>query len=111
MEISRHLGICNDTTRKWIARHEETGSLSSLPRAGVPRKTTVEEDRALVAACSANPMQTATKLLVESGLGVSTTTVRRRLHEGGRHHHSPAVKEVLTAAHIAARLQFAQTYV
>lgn len=39
-------------------------------------------------------------------LDVAPRTVRRRLHEAGRHHRTPANKEELSERNIADRLRF-----
>ena len=76
-----------------------------------PRLTTPEEDERIRRSPTETLFTTATAIREALNLQVSTTTVRRRLHEAGIHHRVPARKERLTAAHRAGRLAFANEYV
>lgn len=108
--ISRQLGICRSTVRKWLQRWEESGNLLDLPRCGGPRKTTAEQDRRIVDEIRRTPICNAVLVQRNLELDVCTRTVRRRLHESGYHHRTPAVKEKLEERHRDARLQFAQRF-
>jgi transposase len=106
-EISDILGVHRFTVMKWIRRHEEEGDLSSRPRSGRPRATSVDIDNLIINEAREAPLITATRIMERVQPGVSVDTVRRRLVEGGLKHHIPASKEELSAANIRQRLQFA----
>lgn len=110
-EISTQLGISRSTVQRWIHRWEESGNLLDRERGKPPRKTTREQDERILQAAEDNPITNAVKIREELHIDVSNHTVRRRLHEGGLHHRTPAVKEVLSDRHRAMRLHFAQQYV
>ena len=109
-QIARELGISLPTVRLWCRRWEESGNLNDRPRAGGPRKTTLDEDRAITEVATQSPLTNAVAIRDTLNLRVSAGTVRNRLHDNGIHHRTPAVKEKLEDRHIAARLEFAQRY-
>jgi len=88
-----------------LTQFHESGELSSAPRSGRPRATTVQQDAAIVAASEESPMTSAMAVWQQLQLDVTPRTVRRRLHEAGRHHRTPANKE-LCERNIADRLRF-----
>ena len=109
--IARQLGISLPTVRLWCRRWEESGNLNDRPRVGGPRKTTPEEDRAITEVATQSPHTNAVAIRDTLNLDVSAGTIRNRLHAGGIHHRTPAVKQKLEDRHKAARLEFAQRYV
>lgn len=64
----------------------------------------------IIAAAEADHHTNAVAIRDSLQLEVSARTVRRRLHEAGIHHRTPALKERLTEQHRAGRLAFAQLY-
>ena len=90
--IARVMGISLPTVRLWCRRWEESGNLNDMARAGAPRKTTPEEDRAIIEAATQNPHINAVAIRETLDLGVSAGTVRSRLHANGIHHRTPALK-------------------
>ncbi len=76
-----------------------------------PRVTTPAEDRTIVEAAEGGvALRHAADLKQQLQLAASTTTIRRRLREAGLRSRVAAKKELLTPAHRAARLHFAQEY-
>ncbi|KAK3885555.1 hypothetical protein Pcinc_008351 [Petrolisthes cinctipes] len=110
-EIPHELGLKKDTVYLWLRRWNEEGKLEDHKRTGRRRVTDANQDRMLRNAAEASPFSTSVALTQESGLPISARTVRRRLHEQGIHHRTPAVKEKLTERHRKIRLQFASDHV
>ena len=104
LEVSRH------TVYRWCRRWEEEGDLRDHPRRGAPRVTTPEEDGRIVNEVLTTPITNAVAVRDALQLPVSTATVRRRLHEAGVHHRTPAIKGKLEDRHRLNRLHFAQRY-
>lgn len=108
--IARELGVTRITVRKWCNRWEEAGDLQDQRRCGGPRKTYAADDQRIMNEVRRNPLTTAVAVRDALRLDVSTETVRRRLHESGVHHRTPALKGKLEERHRLARLEFAQRY-
>lgn len=108
--IADLLGISHTTVQKWCKRWEQEGELSDRPRCGAPRKTSRADDRKIVEQATTSFITNAVELKNTLQLSVSSTMVRRRLHEDGVHHRPPVTKEVLTERQRNDRLQFAQQY-
>jgi transposase len=102
-----------DTVRKWVSRFEEAGyeGLANRHRTGRIRLTNEDADDIIVAASEGAPLTSASSILRDMNVAISAKTVRRRLHEAGRHHQIPAKKEILTEIHKFTRLEFALEYV
>jgi transposase len=109
-EVAQHLGIHRHTVRNWKKRFDEENSLKDRPRCGAPRKTTEEQDQAIINEVTENPFTNATQITRSLHLPVTDRTVRRKLHSAGIHHRVPSVKEKLTQGHRDKRLQFATEY-
>ncbi|KAK3879473.1 hypothetical protein Pcinc_015932 [Petrolisthes cinctipes] len=109
-EISRELGLSRNTVTKWIRRYEEEGHVSTRPRTGRPRITTVEHDALLFDAAVQSPFKTSMTLTRELNLPCSARTTRTRLVDSGLASRVPARKPSLSPQHMAERLRFAQTY-
>ena len=110
-DIARNLAVSLPTVRLWCRRWEESGNLNDLPRSGAPRKTTLEDDGAIVEEAVNNPHINAVAIKAQLHLDVSDETIRKRLHENGIHHRIPALKGVLGDIHKRNRLDFARRYV
>ncbi|XP_066980078.1 uncharacterized protein [Macrobrachium rosenbergii] len=103
--IARDLGLTRNTVRKWCNRWEEEGDLRDHSRCGGPRKTSAADDQRIVdEVTTRNPLTNAVAIRYALHLGVSSYTVRRRLHESGVHHRRPALKGKLEERHRLARL-------
>jgi transposase len=83
--ISKELGIPHDSVRAIVRKAKRTGSVSSAPRSGRPRKTSGIVDRVILEAVRANKQCSAKSiqqdLLRLFGVKVSPETVRRRVLE------------------------------
>ncbi|KAE9012475.1 hypothetical protein PR001_g14276 [Phytophthora rubi] len=106
--ISKELGIPHDTVRAIVRKAKRTGSVSSAPRSGRPRKTSGIVDKVILEALKANKQCSARsiqqELLRVFGVKISPETVRRRVLEhtkqriqsvsGGVSSDVPTVEEV-----------------
>ncbi|GMG16193.1 unnamed protein product [Phytophthora fragariaefolia] len=83
--ISKELGIPHDTVRAIVRKAKRTGSVSSAPRSGRPRKTSGIVDKVILESVKANKQCTAKaiqqELLRVFGIKISPETVRRRVLE------------------------------
>ncbi|KAK3891143.1 hypothetical protein Pcinc_004934 [Petrolisthes cinctipes] len=98
-EISRELGLSRNTVMKWIRRYEEEGHVSTRPRTGRPRITTVEHDALLFDAAAQSPFKTSMTLTPELNLPCSARTTRTRLVDSGLASRVPARKPSLSTTH------------
>ncbi|KAG6594313.1 AGC protein kinase [Phytophthora cinnamomi] len=83
--ISKELEIPHDTVRAIVRKAKRTGSVSSAPRSGRPRKTSGIVDKVILEAVKANKQCSAKAiqqdLLRVFGVKISPETVRRRVLE------------------------------
>ncbi|KAH7460806.1 uncharacterized protein KRP23_14512 [Phytophthora ramorum] len=83
--ISKEMGIPHDTVRAIVRKAKRTGTVSSAPRSGRPRKTSGIVDKVILEAvktnrqCSARSIQE--ELLRVFGIKISPETVRRRVQD------------------------------
>lgn len=109
--IGRQLGIGESTVRSIVAREAKNGNVVSLPRSGRPKKTSARVDRMLLVKIKSNRRTTAAQLAqcVEdaTGVTVSPSLVRSRLHDAGLRGRAARKKPYLTARHRKARLAYA----
>ncbi|XP_064090311.1 uncharacterized protein LOC135204179 isoform X4 [Macrobrachium nipponense] len=92
--LSSNINVANNRIFHTIHRFRNTGS-----RPGGPRKTTPDEDDAIIRAAREQPLTNAKAIHEDLGLEVSSMTVQRRLYAAGIHHRAPATKELLTERH------------
>lgn len=109
-KIAEIMKISTKTVQRWKRRSEETGNLQNKRRCGGPRHTTRQEDDSIIHSATQNPLTTAVKIKRETQVNVCVRTVRRRLHEAGLHHRTPATKPFLTPTNREERLGFALQY-
>ena len=108
--ISQKLGLHRTTVSRWIKRYEQEGDVSTRPKNGRSRVTTVAEDQELVHTSRRNPQKTSIALQRELLPNISISTVRSRLRANGLKHRIPASKEELTESNVNDRLTFVQMY-
>jgi transposase-like protein len=109
-EVARESGVARSTIYAWMERME-AGSLQRKVTVQPKRATTNAEDAALVAESQRNPFHTARQVLAVVNTNCSVKTVQRRLRDvGNLKCCSPAEKEDLNAAQMAARVNMANTF-
>jgi len=107
---------CDDETARRIwKKWKKTNSLSNLPKAGRPRKTTPREDRHIfrktIEDSRTNAVAISKDLKVELGQKLcSVTTIKRRLKEKGLNGRVARKKPLINENQKASRLRWAQTY-
>ena len=114
-QIGASFGVSASVVCRVIQRFRQYGQYSRRHGGGRRRATEPRDDRHLHTLVARQPTLTARRLRNEfqnaTGIRVSTQTVRNRLHESGLRARIPANCPVLTAAHRAARLDFAREHV
>lgn len=114
-EIACQCAIGVATVNRIIRQHSETGSVSPQRsgKCGRKRKTTKRDDAVLLRLSKLNPRKTSDMLrkdLEMTGVHLDSSTVRRRLLEGGRKARKPMKKQLLTTSMKKKRLFWASTY-
>lgn len=98
---------CNvRTVRHWLARADTHDS----PRSGRKRKTTAEQDAAIVAEAEATKFTTPRRIRRKLGMDVSSRTIDRRLIEVGLFGRVARHKKKFNEAEKRKRLSFAEGY-
>ncbi|KAJ8008454.1 hypothetical protein DPEC_G00104990 [Dallia pectoralis] len=83
-DISKALGLSKSTVWYIVKKQERTGELSDCKRPGRPLKTTLVDDQQMLAIVRKNPFKTVKQIknsLQNVGIVVSTSTIKRRLHQ------------------------------
>ncbi|KAJ8288409.1 hypothetical protein COCON_G00010680 [Conger conger] len=83
-DIAETVGVSKSTVWHIVKKQERTGELSNGKRSGRPRKTTVVDDEKILSIVKKKPFSTAEQIkntLQNVGVDVSTTTIKRRLHQ------------------------------
>ena len=110
-EIARRLGISKRNVTYIIKKHKEIKTVEDRPRSGRKRMTTKRQDRHLIRTSLLNRQLTSAdlrnSLQDQSGVKVTSRTVRRRLREAGLKGCMAARKPLLSKENCRARLQFA----
>lgn len=99
------------TVNHWLETFRSTGDVIDKPGRGGKRKTSQSEDEKILKAAESSPSASSIQLsrsLEERGVNVSSSTVRRRLHEAGYVYGSPLPKPLLKEDHRKSRLKYAR---
>ena len=107
-KVAGIFGVNKTTVYRIKAKFDEDGSVKRRRGSGRPRKTTKQEDDAIVEAHEDDRFRTPTE--TAEGTNVSARTVKRRLYEQGLKARKPALKPRLTEHHKNARMQWAVTH-
>lgn len=111
--ISKDLGIPVSTVRNVIKKFAKHGTVKNLPGRGGKRKIDKRSLRRLVRMVEKTPRQTSKELkanLEQSGVMVSTSTIRRTLNHAELYGRRPRKKPLLKKRHKKERLIFAKEY-
>lgn len=105
--IARRFEIGRYTVSRIISNYNERGHLTTLPKCGRPRKTTIHTDRLITRISQNDPFKSAPRIKAEiAGLNVSYRTIQRRLVAAKLFSRRPAKKPLISARNRAARLAF-----
>lgn len=93
---------------KWVKRVNETNSIDRLAGSGRPKIFFEAEKEAIVEYFNLNPFSKTSEIAAE--YNVDPKTISAMLKNSGLQHRVPAQKPILTNAHRAARVLFAENY-
>ena len=108
--VSRAFGCHRNTIIRLRQRFQKTGGVADRCRPGRPRVTNLRTDRLITLTHLRSRFQAATSSARQ--YSISKQTVLRRLRQARQpiRPRRPHVEQVLTARHLAARLQWAQRH-
>lgn len=114
-DVARWLNVDRAVVSRLWSKFQRTQNASRSYSGGRPRVTSARDDRYIRLTGRRNRSATATQVRVEAvaatGRPISTSTVRRRLHEGGLYARRPVLCVPLTRCHKRQRLQWARDHV
>jgi transposase len=106
-EIAEAESLQYITVYKVIQRYKERGTTTNMPRSGRPPKATLQARRLLKRTIQKEPKLTFEALRKEANLDLSTTTIKKVLHDEGLQHWRARGRPELTQRHATLRLQWA----
>ena len=112
--IVARVGLTRATVNRILKRHAATWSLVPGKSSGAPRKTTPQQDRALLRMVQQDRFLSARALTARMrnlyGMRTGRTTVNNRLLSRGYRTYGPTTKPLLTANHRRLRFEWAQRW-
>lgn len=114
-DIATAVGVGKSSVSRIVRTFQDSGSLSPRRKGkcGRKRKTTPRTDKILIRNSKQHPKKTSTDLrrdLLDYGVDVSTSTVRKRLLDVGRKARKPRKKQLLTQKMMKKRFVWAKKY-
>lgn len=110
-KIAAQLEIHHSTVAKILKKHKTYGFVTNLPREGRKRITDEKTDRRILREIT-NGKKTTIKEIKESlQLDISSTTIRRRLHEEGYWGRVAKRVPCISKKNMNARIKFATNYI
>ncbi|XP_014206736.1 uncharacterized protein LOC106638187 [Copidosoma floridanum] len=85
LSIALAINRSERTVKRWLDRWHREGNVQTKERKGRRRITTKEQDDAIVAMASQQPLTAAKHVVPALGLKCSVDTIRERLHRAGFH--------------------------
>ncbi|XP_058792726.1 uncharacterized protein LOC131665110 [Phymastichus coffea] len=85
LSIALAINRSERTVKRWLDRWHKEGNVQTKERKGRRRITTKEEDDAIVALATQQPLTAAKHVAPALGLKCSVDTIRERLHKAGIH--------------------------
>ncbi|GFV96145.1 transposable element Tcb1 transposase [Trichonephila clavipes] len=114
LEVSEELGIAQSTISRLWQRFQDEGNVSKCYSTGIPRVTTLNEDRNLAVTAKRNTRSTASdqsrRFFSATGTIVSRQTVYRRLRHIGLYARRPVRCVPFTATHCRLRLPWSREH-
>jgi hypothetical protein len=108
--IAKEVACDVRSVRHWINHYEEHKNVNDLRRSGRKRKTTSEQDAAIINEAKRIKFTTPRRIRRKLELDVSIDTIDRRLKEHGLFGRVAQHKKKFSAEEIRKRLSFAQGY-
>ena len=113
-QISTLLELPRSTVSAVIVKWKRLGAPTAQPRSGRPHKLTEQGRRVLKCVAGKNRLSSVATLTTEvqtdSGSKVSTSTVRRELHEMGFHGRASAHRPKITTSNAKRRLEWCKAH-
>jgi transposase len=103
--------VAKSTIWYFLKKKEHTGELRNTKRPGRPRKTTVMDDRIIISLVTRNLFTTVVQIKntpQEVGVSVSTSTIKRKLHQSKYRRFSTRCKPLASLKNRKTRLEFAK---
>lgn len=110
-DISVQLTINKSVICRIIKRYRERGSVNTAPRSGRPRKITQKNENRILRLIKSDPFMSASTIINELNLEVSSRTVQRQLVKNRLLTRRPAKKPLLSKKNRMARLAFARKHI
>uniref|UniRef100_A0A0C9RZK1 SYTL2_0 protein n=1 Tax=Fopius arisanus TaxID=64838 RepID=A0A0C9RZK1_9HYME len=85
LSIALAINRSERTVKRWLERWKKEGNVQTKERKGRRRITTKEQDDAIIAMATQNPLTAAKHVAPALGLNCSVDTIRERLHKAGIH--------------------------
>ncbi|XP_063993782.1 uncharacterized protein LOC135171272 [Diachasmimorpha longicaudata] len=85
LSIALAISRSERTVKRWLERWRKEGNVQTKERKGRKRITTKEQDDAIIALATQNPLTAAKYVAPALGLNCSVDTIRERLHKAGIH--------------------------
>jgi transposase len=108
--IAQHIPCGVRSVRHWWTHYEQHGDVDDALRSGRKRKSTAEQDAAIVAEAKETKFTTPRRIRRKLGLDVSSRTIDRRLIEVGLFGRVARHKKKFSEADKRKRLSFAEGY-
>jgi len=109
-EIGRKLSIPHSTVSAFLNRYHDHENPANLYHTGRPRKTTSSDDHYLKHSANIDTSQALTELRLNTNIGISEQTIRRRLRETGVGKYKAVNRPLLSKTQIAGRLKWAREH-
>ena len=109
-EIGRQLRIPHSTVSAFLNRYADRENHDNLHHTGRPRKTTLSDDHYLIRSAESDTGQPLAQLRLDTNIGASEQTIRRRLRETNIKKYKAVNRPLLTKKQIAARLKWAREH-
>lgn len=108
--IAQNLSLCPSTVTKVIKRYKLSGSTENAARPGRPKKLNERDHRHLVNDVKKNRRSTLQDITNNMPFEVSSSTIRRALHEQGIHNRIAIKKPFISNINRGKRLLFARNH-
>lgn len=113
-EIAKIINRNHNTVKKIIDKYKNTGKLQNIDHPRRPRRLNETQIRSIVRTVKANPFESAFQIAKNisnlSGVSVSSSTVRRTLHDNGMYGRVPRKKPFISKKNKRLRLEYANKH-
>lgn len=110
IEIAKKLKRDPRTIQRFLKKYKETGVWTRSEGSGRPRKTSPRDDRAIARAAIQNRRISSREIISSTGIPVSLSTIRNRLHEVGLKSYWSSKKPWISEKNRSKRLKWAEEH-